>query len=241
MLIYGTKTIDFKTIDLPVACSECGHDHQLLQIYRKFFSLYCMPLIPLRKKGIVICPSCNRELKKKSFFKELGSKGLDPAQAKLHFESLLKATKTPLYMYALPMLILAFVIGVFAYASYESHLNKAQAKAYLQNPTDNALIIAKLENDTHSYQVMYIPEIRNQKALIFDWKYGYDSLGDAKKGLDLALQSIQNKKIKANFLEPIVTSVENFPMVEFVYVHILDKRVDWEESFFENSNEVNKE
>ncbi|MBA3603794.1 MAG: hypothetical protein H0W50_09190 [Parachlamydiaceae bacterium] len=166
MLIYGTKKIELKTIDLPVACTSCGHAQQRLQIYRKFVSLYFIPLIPLQKKSVVNCPSCFKELKGKIFFEGLATKELDPVQAKFHFKSILKATKTPLYMYVLPFLLVALIAGVFAYGYHESQQSKVMLEEYLHSPVGNVITVIKSQEGAYPYHISYIAEINDQNAVV---------------------------------------------------------------------------
>lgn len=230
MIIYGTKTFDLKTASYPFACTDCGHERQQVHVHRTFFSLYYIPLIPFRKTGRIRCPMCYKEVKKNKFFKELASK-INPAEAKFQFKSILKSARTPFHAVAASYLVATLFAGVMTYSFYEEQKNQDQVKVYVQNPTDNVIVIAKIKDSVYPYQMMYIPEIHDEEACVFDWKYGYETLSDAKHALELALNSIGNKRIKTNFFEPIVVSLKDFAQIEFMYVHTLDKRIDWRPFF----------
>jgi hypothetical protein len=173
---------------------------------------------------------CYKEVKKNKFFKELASK-INPAEAKFQFKSILKSARTPFHAVAASYLVATLFAGVMTYSFYEEQKNQDQVKVYVQNPTDNVIVIAKIKDSVYPYQMMYIPEIHDEEACVFDWKYGYETLSDAKHALELALNSIGNKRIKTNFFEPIVVSLKDFAQIEFMYVHTLDKRIDWRPFF----------
>lgn len=116
MIIYGVKKIELDTSQVAVPCVECGHDHQWLQIYRNFFSLYFLPIIPLGKQGFICCPNCSNELKKKTFFKQLDSQEFNH-EAKHYIESTLKAAKTPFYWLIAPICMIVFIIGILLFMS----------------------------------------------------------------------------------------------------------------------------
>ncbi len=227
MLIYGTKTIDLKTIDLPVACTNCGHSQQRLHIFRNFLSLYFIPIIPLRKKGIVNCPACLNELKEKVFFKELAYKGLDLAQAKSHYKSFLNSTKTPLYMYVLPFLLLAFLVGCFATTFHESQQIKLSVKEYLKSPLGNVITVIKSKEGAYPYHISYIAEIYGETAVVFDWGYSYESKNDVERGVKLARKSIDKNDLKTDFSLPHFVPVEIVKEVGIVDIRTLNKPVDW--------------
>lgn len=228
MIIYGIKTVDLNTIDLPIACTECGHDHQSLQIYRNFFSLYFIPVIPLHKSGVITCPLCSRQLQKKSFLKELAAKGLDSMQTKLHLNSIFKAVRTPLRMYAAPLLLAIAVITFFAYSFYQDRQEKELAKKYLQNPVGNVITVLKsIEDSTYPYLITYIAEVSDDTSVVFDWKYSYESLSGANREIDLAYASISKNKFIDDFNEPYLVHTEDIKTSDIVRVHPLNKSIDW--------------
>jgi len=230
MIIYGTKTFDLKTATFPFACSSCGHERQQIYVHRTFFSLYYIPLIPFKKIGLIKCPMCYREVKKGKFFKELASK-VNPAEAKFQFKSILKSARTPFHAVASAYLIATLFAGVMTYWYYEEQKKSDQANFYRQKPSDNVIAIIKIQDDPYPYQIMYIPEIQEGEALIFDWKYGYKTLSDARGGLESAIDSTRNKSIKNHFFEPTIMSTEYFPFVEFADIHPLETKVDWRQFF----------
>lgn len=242
MLIYGTKTIKLKTIDLPVTCTGCGHGHQHLQIYRKFVSFYFIPIIPLRKKGVVNCPNCESELKKQSFLKGLASKGLDPTQAEFHFDSVLKSARTPRYLYLLPLLIVAFVGGCIAVDAHESQQKKAQLAEYLRSPVGNVILLAQSEKeDAFPYKIAYLAEIHEDNAVLFDWQYSYELQSDASKAMKTAYKDVEKQRLETNFREPYIVPLESLISVEIVHVLVLNKAIDWKQFVsYEESEEILK-
>lgn len=225
MIIYGTKTFDLKTASFPFACTDCGYEQQQVRIHRTFFSLYYIPLIPFRKSARICCPMCFKEVKKNKFFKELASK-INPAEAKFQLKSILKSARTPFHAVAASYLAVTLFAGAMTYFYFDDQKNQYQAKVYTQNPTENVIGIAKINDTDYPFQMMFIPEIHGELVWVFDGKHGYKTSGDAKNALKSVLNSISNKKIKNNFFEPVVVPLKDFQQIEFVYVHALDKKID---------------
>lgn len=230
MIIYGIKTFDLKTAPYPFACTNCGHERQQVHVHRTFFCLYHIPLVPFLKTGRIRCPVCYKEVKKNKFFKELSSR-INPAEAKSQFKAIMKTARTPFHAITASYLVATLLAGVMTYSFYEEQNNQNQVKVYIQNPTDNVVLIAKIKDSVYPYQIIYIPEIHDGEALIFDWKYGYENLSDAKHALELALNSIGNRRIKTNFFEPYVVSLKDFGDTDLVFLQTLDKKVDWRPFF----------
>ena len=228
MIIYGIKTIDLNTVHLPIVCTGCGHEQQSLQVYRNFFSLYFIPVIPLRKSGIITCPACSRQLKKKPFLKELATKKLDSAQAKFHFESIFKTAQTPLYMYIAPLLLAVAMIIYFANSFHQDQHGKELAEQYLQNPIGNVITVIKTtENSAYPYMITYIAEVSKETSVVFDWKYSYESIHDANEQVDLAYKSMRKNKLKEDFSGPYLVDTKDIKAAGIVRVHTLDKVIDW--------------
>gem|GEM_PF-2897366 len=201
-----------------------------MQVDRTFFTLYHIPFIPFLRKARISCPICCREIKKNKFFKELASK-INPAEAKFQFKSILKSARTPFHAIAASYLAATLVIGVMTYTYYEDLKHQNQVKAYQQNPTDNVLLIAKNNDSAYPYTIIYIPEIHEEEAIVFDWKYNYENFSDAKHALELAINSVSNKRIKTNFSEPYTIASKDISQIEYMYAHTFDKRIDWRPFF----------
>lgn len=231
MIIYGIRTVDLKTVHLPIACTNCEHDHQSLQIYRHYFSLYFIPVIPFRKSGLISCPSCLRQLKKKTFLKELTAKGFDSTQAKLHFESIFKSAQTPLYMYLAPFLLAIATILFFAYSYHHNQREKAFAEQYHQNPVGNVIAVIKsTENSAYPFLISYIAEVGKETSVVFDWKYSYETLEDANQAVDMAYKIINKNKLKDDFDGPYVVRTDNVKTIDIVRVRTLGKTINWKAS-----------
>lgn len=230
MLVYDIKTINLRRTNLPIACTSCGHENQSLQIYQKIFSLYFFPVIPLRKKGIITCPSCFRKLKEKSFIQECVSNGLDSKQIKFHFKSIFKTAKTPFHLYVTPFLLIAAVIAFFAYCYNEDLQKKELVQNYLQNPVGNVIAVVKSSEDlAYPYVITYIADVNEDATVVFDWRYGYESAGDAEHAVRLAYASVNENKLKANFGEPYLVHTEGIKATDIVRIYPLNKAVDWKQ------------
>ncbi|WP_051226908.1 zinc-ribbon domain-containing protein [Butyrivibrio sp. MC2013] len=66
MIIWGTREFKIKKglTRKKYHCDHCGNDHQwqLINIWT-WFTLYFIPIIPLYKKSILICPICEYGIK----------------------------------------------------------------------------------------------------------------------------------------------------------------------------------
>lgn len=228
MIVFGVKTIDLNTMELPIACTNCGHEHQFLHIYQNFFSLYFIPVVPLKKSGIITCPHCFRQLKKKLFLKELTAKGLDSLQTKLHFNSFFNAVKTPLRLYVAPLLFVIAVITFFVYCFYQERQDKELTEKYLLNPVGNVIAVLKTsENPSYPYQIAYIAEVSNETSVVFDWKYSYESVDGANQDIKLASASIIKNMLKEGFKGPYLVDTKEVKTSDIVRIHPLNKSIDW--------------
>jgi zinc ribbon protein len=213
MILYGTKTITLKTIDLPISCTACNHHQQQIQVYRKFFSLFFIPVFPFLKNALISCTNCGNQMKLKQFFKDFNEKGKDVAVAKTHMKSLIKEAKTPFYTYATTGLALAVLAGFGGYFYYEEHRMAMQASAYAQQPIDNVLLVYKDEEEAYPYHIAYIPKIEDKEAVFFGWNYSYLTASDAKSDLSTVRNAIFNNTVKKNFGTPLLIPVTAFSTV----------------------------
>lgn len=201
MLVYGIKRIELNTSQISLPCAECGHAHQWLHVYRNFFSLYFFPVIPLKKSGIVSCPGCSIEVKKKAFLKQLDAKEFNHT-AKHDVESIFQAAKTPFYWFIAPLVLIVLIMGGLTMSYQTTELKKQYLSEYRQNPLGNVLVISKSPTDIYPYFITYVPDVRGEYAVVFAWNYSYETLADAKRASNLASKSIRDGKLQDHFSEP---------------------------------------
>lgn len=228
MIIYGLKRVELNTSQLSVPCAECGHEHQWLHIYRNFFSLYFFPIIPLRKAGIVSCPGCSTELKKKAFFKQLDDQEYNHA-AKHDVESVFNSARTPLYWFIAPICLIVIIMGVLTMSYHKSELEKQFLNEYRQNPSGNVIVISKSPTDVYPYFITYVPEVKGEYAAVFAWNYSYETMGDAKNAAHLASKSLSEGKLSDHFSEPYVILSESLQSENIVHVDPQERLAPWKQ------------
>jgi hypothetical protein len=227
MIEFGTEPIELKTIDIQHSCSSCGYNHQKIHIYRVFFSLFHIPVIPLHKSAIVSCLRCGKQHDKEELVEELLSDGKNAKEVEVHLKAIIKETKVPFYTYVTTGLAFTFVIWLIASNYYEEHQSSIQLASYAQKPIDNVLVVFKADH-AFPYHIMYIPQIVDGEAVIFEWKYAYRSLEDAKKEMAKVTISISTT-VKNNFYEPILVPLDAFLDSKFVHINPLPVTIDWKE------------
>lgn len=228
MIIFGFKKIRLSNSQLSIPCAECGHEHQSLHIFRNFFSLYFFPAVPLKKLGIVSCPNCSTELKEKEFFKRLDAIEFNH-EVKHRVKTAIKSAKTPFYWLIPPILLAICVMGFILMVRHEDELAEKNLTAYQQEPFGNVIVIFKSDTDAYPYAISYIPEIRGEYAAVFDWKYRYELLADAKRAIVLASKGIKEGKLKDQFGEPYIASREDFQSEAIVHVNRQDQLMEWKQ------------
>ncbi len=217
MIIYGTKAIPLKIVDIPLACSNCGHGQRHIHVFRNFFSLFFIPVLPLNKGALIHCPNCKKEQTKKEFLKEFED-NKDAAALKEQLKSMIREAKVPLYAYATTALAFCLVFGFAAFIYNENSKSSALAASYGQGPTANVLAIVRDQEEAFPYGINYISHIQDQEAVIFQWKYSYASQKDAQKDLLRVKSSISGNNLKKNFLEPVLVPLDAFHKVDFVHI-----------------------
>jgi len=135
-----------------------------------------------------------------------------------HLKSIIKEERVPLYAYATTVLAFTLIFGFFAFIYYEDHQASLMAASYVEKPTGNVLAVMKNEDGVYPYSIFYVSHIRDQEAVVFEWKYSYASLKDARNDISTVKSSISDNQGKKHFMEPILASVESFPGEDFVYV-----------------------
>lgn len=227
MIIYGTKHIELKRMPINHPCSLCGYGQQILHIFRKFIALFYIPVFPLRKNALVVCPSCGNENTKKSLLKQLNAEGKDTGETKKLLDTIVKEATVPLYAYFTCAIALAIFFGVIGYMYYNERQGSLAAAAYYDAPVENVLIIYRDDEEAFPYKIFYVPQYYDEgEAVVVEWMYAYKSLRDAKGDLDTASGMLTSNSVAKNFNEPVVVPMDVIRELKLVYVEPLSFTVD---------------
>ncbi len=140
LLIYGIRKIKIKTYDDPhIRCEHCHDFGQRFSVYQDCFHVFFIPLLPMEGKTIQsACLKCNDRFN---------------SEKKNHYLSI---TRTPVYMYAWPIL---FVVLIAALVMGNVYTHKQKA-AYVADPKINDVyLIRQEENESATYYFMKIKSI----------------------------------------------------------------------------------
>lgn len=227
MIIYGTKHIELKNIEISQPCSSCGFGKQILHIYRKFISLFYIPVFPLRKNALVICPNCGNENTKNKLLKQLSTEGKDTGETKKLLDTIVKEARVPIYAYFTTAITLSILFGVLGYMYYNERQGSLAAAAYYDSPVENVLVIYRDEEEAFPYKIFYVPQFYDDgEAIVVEWMYAYKTLRDAKSDLDTVSSMLTTNSVAKNFIEPAVVPMDVIKELKLAYVKPLSFTVD---------------
>jgi hypothetical protein len=140
-IIYGARTARIKNyVDNSHCCKICGVFDLTIKVYRKYYHVFFIPVIPIEEKTSTIrCNNCGEPLRS------------DKIQR--HYENI---SKTPIYLYTMPILFaLPFVIGIMANIN-----SRRENKEFIEKPQlGDVYTIRKSENDSIKYYFLRITDI----------------------------------------------------------------------------------
>lgn len=96
MIIYGTRSTHLKSKASVIQCPTCSKKNNfVLSAYRKYFHLFWIPFIPLKKIVVGQCKHCKLALDEKHL----------PQSGKYEADQLKDEAKTPLWKFSLLILL----------------------------------------------------------------------------------------------------------------------------------------
>lgn len=217
--IYSTTPIILNSFVIPSKCLDCNHEIRRVTIYKHYFRIFGIPLIPLRKKASVSCPICGNVQSKKKFIKDHLSFDKDDTNVAKTLNHLIKSTKTPWYpsiILTLVILLLSSFVGLVIKSSRE---NEEKIALFRQNPKENVFLLAKNEhNESFPYSIFFVHKIDNNYTTIFPSKYGYSQLSTARSVIKSFKIAFSNDVLGREFEEPLIVDRDIF--LEFPILHI---------------------
>lgn len=132
LIFFGTRKVRIRTFnDESAPCALCGEYRKQYRIYQPCFHIFWIPVIPIGRKYIVTnCTKCN-------------------AQYEVAQHPELSATRTPLYMFSIPLIFAA----IFVFAMINAQQSSKRTEEYVQNPAagDVYLIRDTIDGDRYYY------------------------------------------------------------------------------------------
>lgn len=214
-IVYGTKYYVLQQIMLPIPCKQCGHPDQTMIVTKEFFTVYFVPLMPLRRKMTISCPHCLREISKRRFLKELAEQGKDKDNIREKLNQLLRKTKVPMRHYVPLSIALIVLAGIFMINFQSDRLQKELIKKYQEDPKTSALVVLRMDNENFPYTVIYISEIDNDSVIIYPMLYSFDTISSVDKILVSAEKQIKTAEMK-DFGEQCLLTKEELRDLKFV-------------------------
>lgn len=214
-LIYGTKTYVLQQDPLSFDCKMCKHPEQSMVVIKSFFSLYYIPLIPLRKKMIIHCPKCSKEMSKRRFLQELSLLGKEWVNTREKMNQIVRSAKVPLKYY-LPLLLTFFALCVFSGFIYQSAgKQRIIIKQFQEDPQKNALLAINLKSKSFPYTLIYISGIDNDNVIFYPFVYSFENTFSIDKHLANAEEQIRVGDMK-EFGEELILTKEDFRELKIV-------------------------
>lgn len=195
MLIWGNtdKVIHTDTID--VSCAECGCSELLAFTMQKFFTLFYVPTIPLRKTLVYICPECS-----------------EPYDPKLINNSSIaigkKSVRTPIWGFS-GLAVIAVFVAIGAWMDYE---DSEKTAVCMESPQVGDRLVFKDEDGSVTpYGFMKIKSMDGDSITLSCGNFIY-----SRK--DKAVKKSKSAKEHDFLEEEIVVSKEQFKNLGVVHI-----------------------
>jgi hypothetical protein len=149
LIIYGRRTARIKKYrDNGHACNSCGVFDLEVKVYRDYYHIFFVPLLPIGNKSVKIkCNSCGQPMR------------LDAIQKQ--YESI---NKTPFYLYTIPILLGALIVILVA-GNLKTQKEKA---AFVANPKiGDVYRIRKDENNSTTYFFLRLASIKGDTVVAY--------------------------------------------------------------------------
>lgn len=155
LIIYGTRKARIKKYsDNSQGCKSCGAFDLNIKVYRKYYHVFFIPVIPIGAKTSTIrCNNCSEPLRSDTFQKQ--------------YENI---SKTPFYFYTMLILFaLPFVLGIIANMN-----NQNEKIKFIEKPeVGDIYTIRKEEKDTTRYYFLRVAEIHGDTIVTYHNKLEY--------------------------------------------------------------------
>jgi hypothetical protein len=154
-IFYGTRNAKIKRYtDNHQSCNSCrGFDFDV-KVYRKYYHLYLLPIVPIGEKAVEIrCKNCTEPLRLESVEK--------------HYA---KMARTPFFLYS--GLILFVALGLLL-VNANRNMQKEKV-AFVSDPhVGDVYTIRKEANDTTSYYFLRISRIKGDTVFTYHSNFEY--------------------------------------------------------------------
>jgi len=148
-LLYGIRTARIKKhTDHQRPCKNCGVFDLNVNVYRGYYHLFFIPVFPFGDKSVKMrCNNCGEPMR------------FEPLQK--HYEGL---TKTPIYLYAVPLLVAALIIFLII-SNFRTQKEKA---AFVAHPeVDDVYRIRKDDNSSTTYFFLRLVRINDDTVIAY--------------------------------------------------------------------------
>lgn len=138
MIFFGTGSTNVASeLTRNITCKHCNnHNTVYINIYRRHFHVFWIPVFPFTKSGNSYCSHCKEVLRPKNM----------PEALKMQYKTIKDNAKGPLWQFA--------GLGIFAclvaFAFYSSGKNKENTQLYLANPEVGDIYEYQVENGYYS-------------------------------------------------------------------------------------------
>lgn len=152
-VIYGIRNIRIRTIrDEKATCSNCGHLQKEYRVYQPCVHIFWIPFFPIPGKYVVeSCPECKSRYETRE-------------------HPLLNVTRTPIYTFALTLILLVFFANIFI----ESRGEKARNMGYISEPLVGDVYLMKDSIDgERRYYFTKVDEVTADSVLLLVGAYEY--------------------------------------------------------------------
>jgi hypothetical protein len=149
LLIYGRRSMRIKKYtDNQQCCKNCKTFEFDVKVYRSYFHIYYIPVLPFGNKTVEIrCKSCGEPLRDYVIQK--------------HYVDI---AKTPFYLYSLVILI----AGLFAFIISKNLITQKEKARFVNDPkVGDVYGIRKDENNSTTYYFLRASQINGDTVLVY--------------------------------------------------------------------------
>jgi hypothetical protein len=162
MIIWSVSTRLMGAEAIKAKCSHCHHEGLVLERYQRFFKLFYIPTLALRKSAALVCEACGTQYSAELL--NSSSKAI---------VNLATTSKTPWWGF-IGLYIIAVLIGI---GTWSAHIENQQKAKYLAAPHVNDILVIKNKAEQNvPYYFIKITDISNDKIHFITSKYNYSNL-----------------------------------------------------------------
>lgn len=191
-ITYGTKGKIISSKAAHLTCTTCGGSQHTMHVVQRYFNIFWIPVIPLRKTVVTECGQCRKVSE---------SKELEP-QSRGIAEQARKSASTPAWTFS--GLGVAIVLGLSLWALDIRRQESVQA--YIRQPVAGDIVVYKSNG---KYRVLKITEALGETVQIRPANYEYDHTYGA-------LKHMRRNQTQADYFsnELLSISLEEFRQLE---------------------------